>query len=55
MIQPLMSVKLLQTPLDPIQIFNKILLYMDKPIVELIVMMYLCMLVGLYASASHIQ
>ena len=54
MIQPLMSVKFLQTPLDPvfrgIQISSKILLSMDKPIVKLIVVMYLCMLMGLYAS-----
>ena len=54
MIQPLMSVKFLQTPLDPvfrgIQISSKILLYMDKLIVKLIVVMYLCMLVGSYES-----
>lgn len=53
-IQPLTSVKFLQTPLDlvfcGIQSFNKILLYMDKLVVKLIVVMYLCMLVGLYAS-----
>ena len=53
-IQPLTSVKFLQTPLDlvfrGIQILNRILLYMDKPIIKLIVAMHLCMLVSLYAS-----
>ena len=53
-IQPLTSVKFLQTPLDlvfrSIKTLNKILLYMDKPSVKLIVVMYLCMLVGSYES-----
>lgn len=53
-IQPLTSVKFLQTPLDlvfrGIHILNRISLYMDKPIIKLIVAMYLCMLVSLYAS-----